>query len=56
MFFSNLYLKLVLKKKDFAKAEAYLDKYSATFKQWVEKSMWHLRIEHGKGDQELLMK
>ncbi len=27
MYFSNLYLKLVVEKKDFTKAEAYLEKY-----------------------------
>ncbi len=31
MFFSNLYLKLLLAKKDFAKAETYIQTYSSTF-------------------------
>jgi len=31
MSFSNLYLKLLVAKKDFEKAEAYLNKYKATF-------------------------
>jgi hypothetical protein len=31
MFFSNLYLKLLLAKKEFAKAEAYIETHSATF-------------------------
>ena len=31
MSFSNLYLKLVIAKKDFEKATAYLEKYRSTF-------------------------
>lgn len=55
MYFSNLYLKLALAKKDFTKAEAYLEKHAATFQLWVEYGMWFVRIQHGKGDAEKLM-
>jgi len=55
MFFSNLYLKLLLAKKDFAKAEAYLDKYRSTFMLWVEHGHWLLQIAKGKEDTEALI-
>lgn len=55
MSFSNLYLKLVIAKKDFAKAEAYLEKYRSTFQLWVEHGNWLLRIHHGRGEEEHLM-
>lgn len=50
MSFSNLYLKLLVAKKDFEKAEAYLNKYKATFQLWVEHEQWMLKVLHGRGD------
>ena len=53
--FCNLYLKLLLAKKEFAKAEAFLKKYQDAFQLWVERGIWIARIEHAKGEMELLM-
>lgn len=47
--FGNLYLKLMLAKKDFDKAEAFLEKHGATYRLWVEKAVWQLRIKYAKG-------
>ena len=55
MYFNNLYLKLLLRKEEFAKAEAYIEKYAETFPVWVEKGTWLARTHHGKKDLEVLM-
>ena len=38
--FGNLYLKLMLAKKDFEKAESFLEKHGSTFRLWLEKAVW----------------
>lgn len=47
--FGNLYLKLMLAKKDFDKAEAFLEKHESTYRLWVEKAVWQLRIMYARG-------
>ena len=47
--FGNLYLKLMLAKKDFDKSESFLTKYDTTFRLWLEKAVWQLRIKYAKG-------
>jgi hypothetical protein len=44
--FGNLYLKLMIAKKDFVKAEAFLTNHGATFRLWLEKAVWQLRIKY----------
>lgn len=39
----------MLAKKDFDKAEAFLEKYGLTYRLWVEKAVWQLRIKYAKG-------
>ena len=47
--FGNLYLKLMLAKKDFDKAEAFLSNHGSTYRLWIEKAVWQLRIKYAKG-------
>lgn len=44
MSFSNLYLKLLVAKKDYDKAQDYILKHAATFLLWVEQGIWELKI------------
>jgi len=39
----------MIAKKDFEKAEAFLTKHGATFRLWLEKAVWKLRIKYEKG-------
>ncbi len=55
MSFSNLYLKLLIARKEYDKAADYIVKYSATFQLWVERGIWELKILHSRGDTDGLM-
>jgi hypothetical protein len=39
----------MLAKKDFDKAEAFLVKFGSTYRLWIEKAVWELRIKYAKG-------
>ena len=53
--FGNLYLKLMIAKKDFGKAEAFLENHGSVFHLWLEKAVWQLRIKYAKGQIEETM-
>ena len=37
-------------KKDFDKAEEFLDKHGESFRLWLERAIWRLRLKYARGD------
>lgn len=55
MYFTNLYLKLLLANKDYVKAVDYINKYATSFQLWIDKGLWILRILNSQGETQKLM-
>jgi hypothetical protein len=48
-YFSNLWLRLLITKKDFGKALQYLEKEDR-FQLWLERAIWLVRTYHAMGE------